>query len=352
MSRKLLYVMVFFFLWFIPMVGNAEPLVKITLKDGSHVFGEVLDMTGGFLHVSTLFHEGDPLKIKWSEVSGISTEEPLTFVLTNGTIVVGRPTIDTPGTLNVKTELLPQPIPISLDSISAINPPVKKPIVYTGNLNFGASISKGNTNLENYNFLGELIARSERLRLTILGRYLYGETDGELTARNAFGTIKLDFFITKRFYAYAGALFEQDTFQDLNLRTSLFTGPGYQLIDVGDYSSPYFHGMQLGGEIGLGFFNEDFKRAPDRNSITGRWAVNFNWPVLSGFTLFHQHQGFPSLEEKKDYYITSQQGLRWTVFENFISTFQVNWRYDNTPAPGNKKGDVQYLLTLGYSFES
>ena len=156
--------------------------------------------------------------------------------------------------------------------------------------------------------------------------------------------------MTKRFYAYAGALFEQDTFQDLNLRTSLFAGPGYQFIDVGDFSSPYFNKMQLGVEAGLGFFNEDFKRASDRNNITGRWAVNFNWPVLPTLALFHQHQGFPSLEKKSDWYITSQQGLRWTMWENFISTLQYNWRYDNTPAPGIKKSDKQFLLTVGYAF--
>ena len=110
--------------------------------------------------------------------------------------------------------------------------------------------------------------------------------------------------------------------------------------------------MQLSAEAGLGFFNEDFKRSQDRNNVTGRWAVNFNWPVLPALTLFHQHQGFPSLEKRSDFYITSQQGLRWHMLENFVSTLQLNWRYDNTPAPGNKKSDKQYLLTIGYAFES
>ncbi len=122
------------------------------------------------------------------------------------------------------------------------------------------------------------------------------------------------------------------------------------MIDVGDFSSPYLHHMQLSVEAGLGFFNEDFKLASDRNNVTGRWAVNFNWPVLPTLELFHQHQGYPSIEKKKDYYITSQQGLRWTMLENFISTLQYNWRYDNTPAPGTKKSDKQILLTVGYAF--
>ncbi len=350
MSRKLSSFVVFIWLCLLPVWGLAEPLGKLSLKDGSQIYVEILEMTEGFITVKTLFHDGDPIKIKWSEVVGLTSENSVTVVLNSGTTLQGPPSMLGPGTLGIQTDMLDDPIPVAVESVMAINPPVKKAVVYTGNINFGASIITGNTDLKNYSFLGELIARSERLRLTILGRYLNGEANGTLNVRNAFGTIKLDFFITKRFYAYVGALFEQDTFQDLNLRTSLFAGPGYQFIDVGDFSSPYLNTMQLGAEIGLGFFNEDFKRANDRNTVTGRWALNFNWPIVPWLTLFHQHQGFPSIEERKDYYITSQQGLRWTMLENFISTLQYNWRYDNTPAPGNKKSDKQIFLTIGYAF--
>ena len=82
--------------------------------------------------------------------------------------------------------------------------------------------------LRNGSLLGELSARSESLRLTILGRYIYGDNTGNLIVRNSRGTIKLDFFLTKRLYWFASAYFEQDTFQDLKLRTALATGPGYQ----------------------------------------------------------------------------------------------------------------------------
>ncbi len=352
MSRKLSFFVVCIGLCLLPAWGLAEPLGKLTLKDGSEIYVEILEMTDGFIKVNTLFHEGDPIKIKWSEVVGMTSEDQVTVVLNSGTIIQGRPTMLGPGTLGVRTDMLVEPIPVSVESVMAVNPPMKKSVVYKGNLNFGVAVSKGNTEIETYNFLGELIARSDRLRLSILGRYFYGEADGQLDARNAFGTIKLDFFITERFYAYTGALVEQDTFQDLNLRTSIFAGPGYQFIDEGDFSSPYFTKMELSAEVGLGFFNEDFKREEDRNNVTGRWAITFNWPVHPVLTVFHQHQGFPSVESRSDYYITSQQGLRWTMLENFISTLQYNWRYDNTPSSGNKKSDKQFLLTLGYSFDA
>jgi len=160
------------------------------------------------------------------------------------------------------------------------------------------------------------------------------------------------FFLTERFFLFLSVLFEQDTFQDLNLRTSISGGPGYQFIEKVDFGSPYLKDMELYAETGLGVFNEDFKIGDDMQFVTGRWAVKFDWPVTQSVVIFHQHQGFPSLEDTQDYYITSQQGIRIKLMGNFISTFQINWRYDNTPAEGKKPSDSQYLLTLGYQFES
>ena len=333
-------------------VASAGVLGQIDLKDGSRLFGEIIEMTEGKLKVKAAFSEGDPIVIHWSEVVGLTSEEPLTLVLDDGITLNGSPTMDESGVVHVQTTLLNRPLPVKVGSVIAVNPPIKKSVVYTGNINFGGSINSGNTKLKNASLLGELIARSDRLRLTLLGRWIYGENQGAVIARNAYGMIKLDFFITKRWYAYSSAIFEQDTFQDLQLRTSINAGPGYQIIDKGDFSSPYFREMLLSGELGLGFFNEDFKIAADQSYITGRWAIDLLWPVLPTITLFHQHQGYPSLEDTSNFYVTSQQGIRLTIWENFISSLQMNWRYDNTPSPGNKKSDFLYLLTLGYAFDA
>jgi hypothetical protein len=58
----------------------------------------------------------------------------------------------------------------------------------------------GNSHLNNGSLLGELSARSESLRLTVLGRHIYGDNGGNLIVCNNLGTIKLDFFLTKRLY--------------------------------------------------------------------------------------------------------------------------------------------------------
>jgi len=203
---------------------------KILLKDGSQVYGEIVDMIEGLITLNTSFHEGEPIKIKWSEVTGIESQDVMTFVLSNGTTLQGQSAMIQPGTLGVQTDLKKEAILIPIASVQGVNPPNLKTFAYTGNLNFGASKATGNTNIQNYTFFGEFGARSERLRLSLLGRYVYGENDNTVTARHAFGTIKLDYFVTKGFFIDSGALFEQDTFQDLNFRTAAFAGPGYSLL--------------------------------------------------------------------------------------------------------------------------
>ena len=97
---------------------------------------------------------------------------------------------------------------------------------------------------------GDFVARSEQLRLTINGRYVYGDNANTLIARNARGTIKLDFFVTKRFFWFASAYFENDRFQDLKMRTALASGPGYQIVDRDDFSG-ILKDMTLYAEAGV-----------------------------------------------------------------------------------------------------
>jgi hypothetical protein len=337
----------------VPGLGMAGALGKITLKDGSQIHGEIVSMTEGVLNVKTLFHKGkDPLTIKWSEVTGIDTKESLTFLLRNGTTLDGLAVMTQPGKLNVTTESFPYPIPVPMESIVAVNPPEKKALTAIGKIDFGGSIATGNTDLTTASIVGELIAKTDNIRYSMSGRFLFAESVDEVVARNAFGTVKVDYFVDGRFYLYTGGLFEQDTFQDVQFRASGFAGPGYQIIEEGDFASPYLEKMKLHGEIGLGYFTENFRQAADQSRMTARWSVDFKWTVVPSITFFHQHQAFPSVQNFDDWYVTSLQGIRMQTWKNLHTTFQVNWRFDNTPAPGLKKEDTQFILSIGYTFES
>ena len=328
------------------------PFDVVTLKDGSVIYGEVLEMSGGVLLIKTAAATDNIVKINWDSVSKLAVNHPIPFHLKEGSVLVGTATDGPNGTLNVQAEPLKGTIQVPMDSITALNPLIQAPVIYAGSLTGGYSQTTGNSHLKNANLLGDFVARSEQLRLSINGRYVYGDNANTLIARNARGTIKLDFFITKRFFWFASAYFESDTFQDLKMRTALSSGPGYQFVDRGDFNG-ILKDMTLYAEAGLAYFNEDFRVSSDAASTRGRGSIKLNWPMLDErVTLYHFSEFYPSLQNTKNYYLTMDNGVRFKLFEGFVSGLQVTTRYNSSPARGTGDTDNMYLMTLGYSFDT
>lgn len=339
-----------------PASGTAsaapEPHDVVTLKDGGVLYGEIIEMAGGVLIIKTDAAADNVVKVKWANVAKLAINHPIPFHLKEGTVLIGTATEGPNGTINVRAEPLKGTMEVPLDSITALNPLIQAPVIYSGSLTGGYSQTTGNSHLRNASLLGDFVARSEQLRLSINGRYIYGDNSNTLIARNARGTIKLDFFITKRFFWFASAYFESDTFQDLKMRTALASGPGYQIVDRGDFTG-ILKDMTLYAEAGLSYFNEDFRTASDTASTRGRGSIKLNWPLLDErVTLYHFSEFYPSLQNTKNYYLTMDNGVRFKIFDGFVSGFQVTTRYNSNPARGTGDTDNLYLWTLGYSFDT
>ena len=338
--------------WIVPSSMYAGVLGTIILKDGSIIHGDIVEMIEGTLKVEAAFGAEEPFLITWGEVDLIATSQPVVFVLGNGVRLTGIAEKGEPGELLLSADPLTIRIPIQLASVTAINPPEKKPVKYTANLNFGGKVSSGNTKDAQANLLGGFIARSERLRLIVDARYFYAEERKRVTDRNAFGTIDLNFFMTPRSYLFLAVLMEQDTFDDLNLRTAVTAGPGYEFIEKGDFANPYFSQMTLQADVGAGFFNEDRKIDDDTNNGVYRWALRWEWEVIPNLTLFHRQMGFPELGDLSNYYVNTLQGIRVNIWKGLTASLQVNYKYDNQPAEGSKKGDTKALFAIGYHYEN
>ena len=337
-------------------VGGAEAestLDEVKLKDGSVLLGDIVGLGDGTLTISTAFGIDEKITVKWSEVASVTTGKSHQIVLSDGSAIHGRVVRTEDGSLVISGDTLGGEGTVPIAQVTAINPPPKKDVTLTGNVNFGASVTDGNTQTKTASLSANAVARSERQRLTLGAAWNYAESNAAgITARNTKGVIKYDFFVTDRFFLYAGAFFEEDSFQDLNLRTALSAGPGYQFVEAGDFEAgTWLENLSAYGEVGLAFFNEDFRSSPDNRYISARWAFRAELPLSDRLVFFHNHEGYPGLEDISDLYITTEQGVRFTVWENFLATLQVNWRWDNTPSPGFERSDTLYLMTLGYQFE-
>jgi len=333
--------------------ATTAPPDIVTLKDGSIIFGEVVEMAAGALYVKTAFSVDEIVKVKWADVAKLEITHPLPVHLNDGTMILGTVTEGPPGSIIVQAASLQQPLTIPMDSIKSVNPLVQRPVIYNGSLQIGFSQTTGNSHLRNASMIGEFVGRSKQLRLSLLGRYVYGDDQGRLITRNSRGTVKLDFFISKRFFWFASAYFEQDTFQDLKMRTALASGPGFQFIDQNDFDVPLLRDMSLYLESGLAYFNEDFQYAADKSTFRARFSVKFNWPLFDDrITFYHYQETYPSLENFKDFYLTMDNGVRVKLFDGLTSSIQVTTRYNNNPPPNTTDTDNLYLMTFGYAFDT
>ena len=338
--------------WLVPSSIYAEVLGSIILKDGSIIHGEIVEMVEGTLKVKPAFGTGEPFLIQWEEVVNLTTSQPVVFVLGDGGSLTGIADKGDPGELQLVTTPLTFKLPVQLASITGINPPKEIPVKFKVNLNFGSKFTSGNTDDKQVNLLGGFVARSERLRLILDARYFYSEEDKRVTDRNAYGTMDMNFFMTPRWYWFVAILMQQDTFDDLNLRTAVTSGPGRQFIDKGDFASPYFSQMTLQGDLGVGFLDEDRKIGDDDNYGVYRWSLRWEWEVIPKLTVFHQQQGYPEMGNLSNYILNTLQGIRFDVWEGINVSAQVQYLYDNEPPDDSKKGDTTVFLTLGYLYEN
>lgn len=322
--------------------GSALFADEVQLFNGDHFSGTVVSMEEGILVLRTPY-AGD-VKVNWPEVSCLTTDGPHRFVLGDDQVIFARAVCSTDGTIKLVGDTIGETIAISVTNFKAINPSPPPPAVtYTGSLAAGYTQTDGNTETKAANASARFVARSKRQRFTLKGKFNYGETDRIMTTRNAAGSLKYDFFVYKGLFTYAHALFEGDEFADLNLRSTLGGGLGYQILDTDRFSFSL--------EAGCSYVNEDHEVSADDDYVAGRWGADFSAKIIPDRVRFyHFHEGYYNVDAQS-VYITSQTGFRLTIVKNFFAHAGAEYSYTSDPVEGNERYDVTYIVGIGYEFE-
>jgi putative salt-induced outer membrane protein YdiY len=314
---------------------------EVTMANGDVISGEIVGLEEGKLTVTTSYNEA--LEIAWESIRRIRSEAPVELVLSDGTRLKGTLEVTDAGVLQVVTESAGAVAVGEMALVTDINPPEVPAVTYTGNVEAGASYLTGNTETTSANLSGLFVARSKRQRFTLRGRWYYAENDNEVSAREAGGSAKYDFFVMEKLYLYANALFDYNPFKDLDLRSTIGGGLGYQFFEDDR--------KKLGTELGISYVDENFRTAPDNAYAGGRWSITFDYQIIPDqVAFFHYQEGYFSLEDFEDMNLRSEQGLRFTVLKDFYTSFQANVTYDNLPSPGFEKTDTALIFGLGYDF--
>ena len=334
--KQILSIIVVFYVLTIGSVMADE----VRLKNGDHLTGQVIRMEEGKLILKTSY--AGEISILWQEAASIEAEASVEVVFADKTSLKGIPLSAEKGKMRLKLSKIVETVSFDLKEVQSINPkPPESPLKLKGHINVGLNATRGNTDTKNQHLDGEFVARTKKNRYTLGAEFNRAEDEGKETVNNALGYIKYDHFLSEKWFLYSNALFEKDQFKDLNLRTALGVGAGYQFLET-----PL---TNLSLVAGLTYVNEDFDLAADEAYPAGRWSLNFERYLLDkAVQVFHFHEGFVSLEDTDDVFIRSRTGVRVPIYKNLKATAQYNYDWDKSPEPGRERADETYLLTLGY----
>lgn len=323
---------------------------EVYFVNGDRISGTIVRMEGESLILQTT-HSGE-IQIDWAKVKGLSSETPLTVELNDGTQYRGPVNFtESEGFQMVEPKELIEKKPpevqtkeFFIDSIAAINPiPWFR---YNADASFGGNRTAGNSDTQAINGSISATARFGGHRVGLGGRYNYGESVGKVTARNARGDLHYDYFLTEKIFLNVDELFEQDSFQDLTLRSTTTVGPGYQLFDTEE------HELAVIG--GLGFVHQDFRTRSTIQSPTTLWSIHWGyWIIPDGVKIFLDHQGFKDFgKESSAVRVNSSQGIRIKLNKHLFLNFEYDIRFNSQPLFGNKKFDEAFILGIGFEVGS
>lgn len=317
----------------------------VHLDDGSRIVGTVEDVDATHAHLSGTFNGA--LQIPRSAISRIETDDSVT-VRFDDTYLTGRiqPAGEDAMVLEVD-DLGPRPLDLAEvtgvyrdDPLDVQRRELAMQVAATANV--GVALTSGNSESENFHLDGQIVARNRRSRYTVSGEYNEEESRDVLVKRNWAGLVKYDYFVSDRWFWFNSVTMESDEFADLELRTALAAGVGYQFFDTATRS--------LSLEAGPSYVDENFDTAADQSFFGSRWALRYDQALWWNLSYYLYNEGLQGLEDTSDLTIRTRTGLNIDISERIIARIQTAIDWDNSPPEGADATDFEHTLTIGYRF--
>jgi putative salt-induced outer membrane protein YdiY len=234
---------------------------------------------------------------------------------------------------------------VPLDEIATIG--IAPGAQYHGNLGGFVSGTSGNSKTLVVGASGEVRRETgyDRIVLGFRSEYEDNENpdgDSRLNVQRTRGYGNYDYYLGPNWYLTGLGRLEHDRFQDLVLRTTAGGGPGYRFYDRDDLK------LRLYG--GLAYVYEDFRKAEDRDFLTGLLGNEFRWKVTPSLSVFEYAEIYPRVDDASDTLFHVETGVRQGLTDHLFLEVAIVDDYDTAPAPHREKNDLRYLGQVGLQF--
>ena len=313
-------------------------------NNGDIVSGKITKITQKTVTFKPVFGDKE-FSIPQADLKSFNTTEAITVETTNNTIISGLLSSDAKG-FHIQNELIDAPKTIALSNLKEAYTGSAKDrhgLKTSGFVRGGLNVTSGNSDTKNYDLSARFVGETGKSRITLNTEYGFSKDENATTRDRTLGGIKYDYFVADHIYTFANADFERDKFQDLNLRTALGAGLGYQFYKQDD--------LNLSIETGPNFVNEDYEISSRDNDYAAlRWALNYDQKITDTLSVYHNHRIIQSLKTSEDVVANARTGFNVPIFDSVQAGFEWRLDWNNNPISGNDSVDQAYVANLGYFF--
>jgi len=320
---------------------------EVYFTNGDKLTGKIKSMTDGKMIIESEL--AGEITVPMANVATFKTDEPITVNLADGTTLNQKAATAETGKFGISPDGALQAQDFEIASIDSINPPEKPKPAWHGDLSAGFTSTHGNTATQTRAISFNAKKRTEDDRTTLSADYLKGkqenpDTGEEITTEDSWRMqAKYDYFFTQKLFGYLDGRYEKDRIAELDRRTILGLGAGYQWVETDEFN--------FSTEAGLASVYERYDGSSDSTSnISAQLGYHLDKKLNDKITFINDLTYYPSLDKVSDYYLTSTAELRAAITEKMFANFRVILDYDVTPAEGSKTTDLKYILGIGWSF--
>jgi len=315
---------------------------KLTLDNGDQISGEIVSLQDELLTLkSPLFGR---VKIPWDKVVELRSDDGIRIVLANGTQLQGQLVLQPDGRVVVAPKQPSPVVSLMRSDLARLNPPIiDLSVKYSGRATLGGTFNRGNSNDDMLNLDAELVARTPDKRYVVNMEVNEAKAFGFTTSSRRLLTAQHDIFLSQKNFVFVNARARSDVLANLNLRTTLGSGYGRQIIENEE--------TKLSTEVGLSYLREKYEIAPERSYPALSLALNYEQKLFNnGLVLFNNTYLTAGRHESASTLATNKLGLRVPIANGLNLTTQFNVAYDSSPPPGIKPTDSSLIFGIGYIF--
>ncbi len=160
---------------------------------------------------------------------------------------------------------------------------------------------------------------------------------------------------SRRKFGFIDQRFDRNAIVDLSLRSVTTIGYGYFAVRT---ENPLKTGrVEEAGDAewkisaGLSYLTETYLNGFEGRTAPGlQLASSFRKVFKKGIKISHYLEAYPAFDRLDDFYLASNLNVGFPISQRISLNLAWVSDYDSTPAPGARRDNSRYALTIGYRF--